>query len=402
MLLSSRPGLHALLTSVLIVLAACGGSEDDDGGPTDPPPPPPPPPLDIALRVAGGGNNVPDRFTSDLWVSGDHAYTGTWGGVTRDGSSGNVVKIWRLDAAGVPTLADSIVLSGTPPTTVSDIEVSDDGSVLMFSREGAGAGLYTFSLVDPEHPAPLDFIPVRTGLHTATFGYIDGRRYAFAARNPPGAALDIYDVTDPAAVTAAASVPVEENYGIHDTFVRDGIAFVFAWNTGVIVLDVGNGIRGGTPQAPVEVSRIETAGGSAHNGWWFHNPVTDERRYLFVGQEGPGGVGVSSSGDIHVVDVSDLANPQEVASFHLDGAGTHNFWMDEDRQILYAAYYNAGVIALDVSGILSGSLTARQLSSIELGGSGTTFTWGVQLANGSLYASDMLSGFWQLAVDEVE
>ena len=46
----------------------------------------------------------------------------------------------------------------------------------------------------------------------------------------------------------------------------------------------------------------------------------------------------------------DLAHPNEVASFHLDGAGTHNFWMDEDAQILYAAYYNQGVVALDVSG----------------------------------------------------
>ena len=102
------------------------------------------------------------------------------------------------------------------------------------------------------------------------------------------------------------------NYGIHDTFVRDGIAFVFAWNTGVIILDVGNGIRGGTPEAPVEVSRHATtgAGSTVHNGWWFHNPVTDERRYLFVGQEGPGTIGSRSSGDIHVVDVSDLRRPR--------------------------------------------------------------------------------------------
>jgi hypothetical protein len=86
----------------------------------------------------------------------------------------------------------------------------------------------------------------------------------------------------------------------------------------------------------------------------------------------------------------------EVAFFHIDGAGTHNFWMDEEKQVLYAAYYNAGVIALDVSGTLSGNLSNRLLSKIQPGGPGNTFTWGVQLANGSLYAIDMLSGFWQL------
>ena len=166
----------------------------------------------------------------------------------------------------------------------------------------------------------------------------------------------------------------------------------------------GFGIRGGSPSVPVEVSRLVTevndAGNPAvHNGWWFHNPVTGEKRYLFIGQEGPSVIGSRSSGDIQVVDVSDLAHPREVAFFHMNGAGTHNFWMDEERQILYAAYYNGGVIALDVSGTLSGSLSSRLMAQVRPGGEGNTFTWGVQLANGSLYAIDMLSGLWQLRLE---
>jgi hypothetical protein len=73
--------------------------------------------------------------------------------------------------------------------------------------------------------------------------------------------------------------------------------------------------------------------------------------------------------------------------------------MDEQNQILYAAYYNAGVVALDVSGSLSGDLSNRVLDQLRPGGAGNTFTWGVQLANGSLYASDMLSGLWQLRLE---
>ncbi len=194
------------------------------------------------------------------------------------------------------------------------------------------------------------------------------------------------------------SVPIPENYGIHDTFVRDGIAFVFAWDSGVIFYDVGNGLAGGTPAAPVRVGGVVTQGGQAHNGWWFWNPNTGERRYLFVGEEGPGTLGASSSGDIHVVDISDLVHPLEVASFHLSNAGTHNFWMDESAEILYAAYYNGGVVALDVSGTLSGRLETqgRILAQARPGGTGGTYVWGVQLAEGSLYASDMLTGLWQL------
>src|SRR6202008_4286515 len=101
-------------------------------------------------------------------------------------------------------------------------------------------------------------------------------------------------------------------------------------------------------------------------------------------------------GDIHVVDVSDLAHPKKVALFHLNSAGTHNFWMDEAAQVLYAGYYNGGVVALDVSGVLNGNLATRELARIQPGGAGNTFTWGVQVANGYVYAVDMLSGVWQL------
>ncbi|HET8762851.1 MAG TPA: Ig-like domain-containing protein [Gemmatimonadales bacterium] len=212
-------------------------------------------------------------------------------------------------------------------------------------------------------------------------------------------------------IALVATVPIPANYGMHDTYVRDGLAFAFAWNTGVRIYDVGNGIAGGSPAAPALVGSLVTDGSvdaadpSVHNGWWFHNPATSEARYLFIGQEGPGSIGTSSRGDIHVVDVSDLAHPVEVAFFHhaaVDGqpAGVHNFWMDEQHAILYAAYYNAGVVALDVSGTLSGDLSGRLIDEIRPGGAGNTYVWGVMLAeDGSLYASDMLSGFWHLKLE---
>jgi hypothetical protein len=384
---------RAGLLGVLVLLAACGGG-DDPGDGTGPPPA-------SSLKVKAGGNNVPDRYSSDLWVNGAWAYTGTWGGTERGGHPGNAVNIWSLGSAGGPTLADSIVLPGVG--TVSDVQASDDGSVLVFSAElGADAGLYVYDLADSRCPAFRDSALVGTGIHTAAVSDIAGRRYVFAAKNPPNPALLVYDITDPTAIALVATVPIPPVYGIHDTYVRDGLAFVFAWNTGVIIYDVGNGIRGGTPVAPVEVSRMVTAtdgvagGAAVHNGWWFHNPVLGESRYLFIGQEGAGVLGSQSSGDIHVVDVSDLAHPTEVAFFHLVGAGTHNFWMDEAKQILYAAYYNGGVVALDVSGQLSGDLSSRLIAQLRPGGVGNTYTWGVQLAGGSLYAIDMVSGLWQL------
>jgi hypothetical protein len=363
-------------------------------------------PGQVVLRVVGGGNNVRERFSSDFWVHGRYAYSGTW--FFRD-EQGNQLKVWSLGASGAPTLVGAVTVPDIG--TVSDVQVSEDGSLLVLSGEnGFGAGgIYLYSLSDPARPAFLSTAQVGdAGVHTVTLSTINGRLYAFAARNPgfDDPALLIYDVTDPGVPTLVATEPFpERDYGIHDTFVRDGIAFAFVWNTGVVIYDVGNGIRGGSPSAPVEISRLVTSangiccGPSVHNGWWFHNPVTSERRYLFIGQEGAANIGSSSSGDIHVVDVSNLAQPREVAFFHLSGAGTHNFWMDEERQVLYAAYYNRGVVALDVSGTLAGNLSGRLLSELKPGGADNTFTWGVQLANGFLYAIDMLSGLWQLTTE---
>jgi hypothetical protein len=225
----------------------------------------------------------------------------------------------------------------------------------------------------------------------------------------------------PVSFTATAGAPVPApplvatfevplNYGAHDTYVRDGVAFLCAWNTGLIILDVGGGGHGGSPASPVELGRVVTSdngvagGAQVHNAWWFHNPVSGENRYVFVGQEGPGAAGTSAQGDIHVVDASDLTTPQEVAFFHLGpvagaSTGTHNFWMDEPAQILYAAYYNGGVIALDVSGTLSGDLSSRLIANLQPGGAGATYVWGVQLYHGDLYASDMLTGLWQLRLN---
>jgi hypothetical protein len=147
------------------------------------------------LAVKAGGNNVPERFGSDLWVANGYAYTGTWGFRAQQG---NTVKVWKLGPSGAPTLVNSVTTSGIG--TVSDVEVSSDGKLLMFSAEsGSEQGLHFYTLADPAHPTFLGKALVGSpsgGIHTASLGTIAGRLYAFGARDPSGAALLIWDVTD--------------------------------------------------------------------------------------------------------------------------------------------------------------------------------------------------------------
>jgi hypothetical protein len=141
--------------------------------------------------AAGDGGLTSDRFASDLWVHGDYAYTGTWG--SRVGA-GNVVDVWRLDDNGRPGHLGELALDDVG--TVGDVEVSADGAVLLLATErGPAAGLYLFSLADPERPAALASVVFPEGVHTATLADIGGRRYAFAAKNPPSPALLIFELT---------------------------------------------------------------------------------------------------------------------------------------------------------------------------------------------------------------
>ena len=132
----------------------------------------------ITLATKGGGNNVPERYGSDQWVYGQYAYSGTWG--TR-GVPGNAVKIWALDASGVPTLADSIIVPNV--TTISDVAVTPDGKMLVFTAEGgAGQGLYVYNRTNPPKPVLAGSYQRRQGEHTGEVAVINGRTYVFAAR----------------------------------------------------------------------------------------------------------------------------------------------------------------------------------------------------------------------------
>ena len=108
--MSSPAARHRAWLFSIMALAACGGSDGGggDNGGTGPPPA-------ASFSVLGGGNNVPDRYTSDLWVHGGWAYTGTWGAASRNGVPGNAVKIWRLDGSGAPRWPTRSSCRPSPP-----------------------------------------------------------------------------------------------------------------------------------------------------------------------------------------------------------------------------------------------------------------------------------------------
>jgi len=404
--MTKRNPAAACITMLLFAAACSDGSKavgTNRSGVVVPDEPP--------MTVVGLGA-VRERYTAEVAARGSYAYTSTWG--RRGTVRGDAVKVWDV-RGDVPQLVDSVVVPGAG--TTGDVQISDDGALLAVASQGGANGIYFYSLADPAHPRLLSGFAGPSvapgGVHTVKFGRVAGRLYAFLSINPSGsgdpARLVTLDLGEPEIPRQIYARNMGNPY-VHDVFVRDGVLFTALWFDGVSVWDIGGAGHGGSPAAPVLVGSVLTVGGHAHNVWWYHD-ASGGKRYIFVGEEGPGTyVGGETTGDVHVVDVTDFSHPVEVAFFHLDGAGAHNFAMDEQRGILYVAYYNGGVRALDVRGGL-GSCTPAQRSTdgrCDLGLMGRekgpalaprndVSVWGVSLQWPYLYATDMLNGVWKIA-----
>lgn len=385
----------------------------------------PPPLTPVRLGLLGSGS-VAERFTAEVAVAGQFAYTTSWN--TRAGVPGNAVKIWNV-AGNVPILLDSLIVPNA--ATTGDVQISDDGGLLVVAIEfGSDDGIAIYNRAStPQKPTLIRRFTTeatRQGVHTVKLARVNGRHYAFLSLDPRGglpAKLSIVDITDPASPTEVFVRAMGQPY-VHDVFVRDGILMTALWHTGLTIWDIGGGARGGTPSNPIELGTVKTAPCSTcaagtsyvHNVWWFQDPATGSRKYAFIGEEGPANLGgfQSATGAVHVVDVSDFSNPREVAVYEPDPAstwsgqraGAHNFVGDEPSGILYAAFYNGGVRALDVRGDL-GTCTAAQKTAdgrcdllkmgreVGIGLSDTgvlRFVWGVALSGNRLFASDMPNG----------
>jgi hypothetical protein len=343
----------------------------------------------VADRTLSGtfstlGHGVVDSRTSDLWVHGGVLYSGTWNG------GGGTFYAWSLANPDQPVKSDSLTIDAS---VVNDVKIRSDGTLGVITHEGSSDGLNGVSLLDltvPEHPTIITRYTtgLEAGVHNA---WLEGNFLYLVTdgSDPTTGGLRILDVSNPAAPTQVAQFYGGGSRFLHDVYLRDGLAFLSHWDQGLIILDVGNGVAGGSPANPVEVSRLQIPGYLVHNAWYW--PAAG---YVFLGDE------INAPGLVLVIDVSDLRNPVEVASFSAIGEKPHNFWLDESRGILYAAWYSSGLRALDVSGPLMGELErqGRQIAQVMYDG-GNTFTWAPQLDNGRIYLSDLRSGVWVVQGD---
>lgn len=377
-------------------------------------------PRDVRRPATIVGRLPRTRFTTEeIWIhpSGDYAYLGS-------GSGGDALFVIDIRDPSKPTLTDSLIVN---TRRINDVMSTPDGKFIVFTREGASDrknGIVIASTEDPAHPKVIAEYTetVTAGVHSA-FVYRQEKfgTHVYLTNDGTGAmhVIDINDPYHPKEVSVWKTDRPDAGRSLHDIDIKDGLMYASYWNDGLVILDIGNGIKGGSPSNPQLVSQfkydlnalyrdVEASGGpgfirGTHTAWRHKN-------YVFIADEVFPAAGVRGGKDasagraygrMQVVDVSDVEHPKSVAWYEPEYGGVHNVWVAGDT--LYMGAYNAGFRAFDVSGQLKGDLRAQgremvHVNTADMTGTvqNTAMTWGVVVnpKDGLAYVNDMYNGLW--------
>ena len=350
---------------------------------------------------------VANVHTSDLWVweapdGRDYAITGTWGG---DGEA----YFWDVTDPSDITPVDTVTVDAR---TVNDVKVSEDGRTCIISREGASDRKNGMVILDCSDPTDVSIVTEYTnrltgGVHNL-FIY---ENHVYALSN--GRRYEIINIEDRANPTRVTDFELETpGHSIHDVWVKDGIAYSSNWDDGVVMVDVGNGVKGGSPSNPVEIGRYAYPSGWNHAAFPYRDDQTG-KHWVIAGDEAfPNGLNTENeptipAGWLHFVDFTDPQNPSEEARYRVPEAGSHNYWVEGDT--LYVAYYNAGLRVVDLSGDLKGNLyeQGREIAHFKPYDPqgripNAAMTWGPQPYKGHIFISDWNSGLWAVELTSEE
>jgi len=363
------------------------------------------------------------RFsTEEVWIhpDGKHVYLGSGGG-------GDVMYAIDVSNPAAPVVTDSII-SNT--RRVNDVMTTPDGKFLVFTREGASDrknGIVICSLEDPAHPKPIaEFTEgVTGGVHSAFIYKQEKFGTHIYLTNDGTGALHVIDINDPYHPKEVAQWKTERpdaGRSLHDIDLRDGLLYASYWNDGLVILDVGNGMKGGSPSNPKLVTQykydlndlyrqVELTGGpgfirGTHTACLHKN-------YVFIADEVFPASGVKGAKDaaagraygrLQVLDVTNIEKPRSVAFYEPEYGGVHNVWVAGDT--LYMGAYNAGFRAFDISGELRGDLRAqeREMVHVHTGDmdgkvQNSPDTWGVVVKDGLAYVNDNANGLWIIRIE---
>ena len=380
---------------------------------------------DIKRPLSVVGKLVRSAFhTSEVWIhpNGNVAYLGTIMG-------GDRVYAVDISNPANPTIVDSIIVNAR---SINDIMTTPDGNTLVITREGAADrknGIVIADTHDPLHPKALSEFTegVTAGVHSAFIHSQPKYGTHIYLTNDGTGAVHVIDINDPAhpkQVATWKTPRADAGRMLHDIDVQNGLLYGSWWNDGLVILDVGNGIKNGTPSNPQFVTQykydldalykdVEAEGGKGfirgtHTAW-------RHKDYIIIADEVFGNTSAEqlfagriarAHGRLQILDARDLEHLKPLAWYEPEFGGVHNVWVAGDT--LYVGAYNAGFKAFDISGEVRGDLKeqGRLIGEVMLADPkgnipNTPMTWGVVVnkKDGLAYVNDFNSGLWTVKIE---
>jgi hypothetical protein len=405
-----------------------------------------------SARIKVLGHHDPGGPGGDIFLHKGFAYMGSWGLFSDSGEFCRALGVRAYDLSDpknpdlVSTFADGasdprLAESWTEKVQVRKVNSrSFKGDLAVVSFQDCAPGGFTgIGLYDVSDPSSPELLSLREdgifGVHELWLEARGRKAFVYEAANfhevvaaeagedpddvtPEFRIIDVTDPRNPVHVgdwSAWRDMGVNPLDGIgtfpvnfvHSVYVDSRVAYVSYWDFGTVMLDVSD------PSAPVFLGRTEFgqgAEGNAHSAWtnWQGNILvqTDEDFDPTPNPEVETGWGYG-----HIYDISDKANPVELATLKLPSTsqfpppGPGDFTIHDPKitgKRLYTSWYTEGVVIWNIADPSSpqiiGQFIPPEKAEDPLGvffpGEEFVEIWGVDIGSGYVVASDMNTGLW--------
>jgi hypothetical protein len=314
------------------------------------------------------------------------------------------IDLWDVSDPEAPAFNRSL---DPGAARVHDLEIGAGGGwavAALSGSEGDDAGLLIYDLSRPAEPRPIARVGDELSGGASAVSVDRGSVWAASIGTGRLVGLDFTDPTRPR--TTGSWAPATGGGGhIADLDVRDGLAFLALWADGIAIVDVGAGIRAGSPDAPAAVARISNSprpgivGGSQGEARAYR--VRRWRDWLLVGESivGCDACETGPRGGVRLIDLTDFVRPVERAWYRAPDAGVRDLDVDTPTERLTVAFGTGGVRRLDVAGELRGDLyrqgretTTAPTGAWHTGVPSRSLARGARGLKGSLFVADMYAG----------
>jgi len=292
--------------------------------------------IQIAPRGVSGSLSVVGRNAGTRALAASVSGSTAWLG-TDDGS----LEAWDVSAPGAPIPSGSLDLTAASVPTVHVRADGQLGAAGLVDAEDGDDGVVLFDPTDPGQPNVLSRFT--DGLEAGVADVYLAGDLLFAVRE--GGGVRIIDVSDPSTPVGLSTYNLGTSFA-NEVVVHDGLLYVAYWNAGGRVVDVGNGVVGGSPDNPVEAAFMIPPGGQ--NG---HIAILPEKGVALLSGVDPGTPGV-----VQVVEIPETGGGDELGTWALDELPPGPVAVNAAGDRVVAAWGRGGVRLLDATGDLLGEL----------------------------------------------